>query len=139
MIVCTCLYFQTCAYRVHLNTSDIFEHVLVCMYCVYCRNWPSWTITMLRIGRVVSYFLLVGLLAVLVKTESYSPRSSRCSRLCHCYYQSLFCRGYQYSSIPSDVGADVQNIDFQVLLRYLLFFTEFNLVCLYTYLLTTFS
>ena len=45
--------------------------------------------------------------------SSYTPRV-RCSRVCPCYYQSLFCRGYKYYNIPSDTSETIQNIDFTV-------------------------
>ncbi|XP_067951222.1 chondroadherin-like [Watersipora subatra] len=60
------------------------------------------------------HFWLLLLLLLTAAASGYTSRTtSRCSRLCHCYYQSLFCRGYNYNSIPADVGSDVENIDFQ--------------------------
>ena len=59
--------------------------------------------------------LLVGLSTPTFdySASSYTPRV-RCSRVCACYYQSLFCRGYKYYNIPSDTSETIQNIDFTV-------------------------
>ena len=69
---------------------------------------------------LISYCLLITTMLVGLSTptfdysaSSYTPRV-RCSRVCPCYYQSLFCRGYKYYNIPSDTSETIQNIDFTV-------------------------
>lgn len=65
-------------------------------------------------NKLTKLLILFGVvLIVKAQVLEYYTRD-KCSRQCPCFYSSLFCKGYGRDSLPSDISADVENIDFQV-------------------------